>query len=1086
MEKKKIRVAFLFCIVLFAVALVVSLLFAKPSAQGGIVINEVVASNRTCPAPNGAYLDYIEVRNLSDSPVDISGYMLSDKPDAIGYTFPQGTVLAPGGYAVCWCDKNAQSPSYGSFGISNDGTDSVYLYNNANVVVDQLDVPILSANVPYIREQSGTWSRGLYLTPGFDNTYAGYEAWLKNAQVAALDVVISEIMPGADCLDADGSGRITDWVELWNRGSVAADLTGAWLTDDETDSVKWQLPTLVLQPGQQVLIRCSGEEADAGEATFRLSRDGGVVILRGKMGQLLSRVEHPSLGKDISWALCDDGSYAASHAATPGFSNDDDGYNQWLQLLHIENTSVVISEVMPANLSTLLNAAGALCDWVELWNQGSQAVDLTGFYLTNDAADRGKWQLPSLVLQPGERLTIPCSGINSTAGEATFGISRDGCTVMLSGTRGNVISRVEMPAMERDRTWALQSDGTYSATEMATPGYENTQAGRKAYLADQKAMGALVISEVMPSNSVYFRQSDAEYYDWVELTNGSDQPIDLSRYTLSNDPEQPDLFRLPQQTLQPGEFVIIICSGNTSLTGDYIHAPFTLSRQESWLYVTGPDGRFSDLLHIWDVPNGCTTGRIGQAGTFYFTQPTPAKVNGTGVVFISATPVVETEAGIYNGISSLQVTLSGQNLRYTTDGSAPDANSTPYTGAISLDRTTVVRAASFEDGKLPSDTVTAAYIINENHTLPVISLSTAPNELFGYNGLYVNYTTEREVACNISLFEEGGGFNIDCGLKMYGHMGLTMPKKSFKINFRGMYGQDMLTYPVYGEDGPTVYDSLVIRSGQDQMNTIFRDELFTSLCRDATDSVLAQRDKHVILYINGEYWGIYAIKEAFGETMYAENYQVDEHTVNMQQAPVLPDSPVFDVIKFARTNDLSDPALYAQFAEMVDIDSMIDWMIFEGYCSNTDIQQNLRYVKSSANGDKWQFCFYDLDWAWYYKNGLVGILSTQKEWQHIPMCRSAMRNAEFREKFFTRVAELKNTVLSNENVIARIDHYVQLLSPEIEREKARWGGTYADWERNVKNMKSYILDRDHWALLFEHFQRFSGMTNAEYKKYFGG
>ena len=110
MSKKMQRSAFIFCAFLFAAALLVSLLFAAPGEEGTIYISEVVASNRTSPAPNGNYLDYVEVHNTGSSPVDISGYMLSDKPDAIGYTFPQGTVLPAGGYAVCWCDKNAGSP----------------------------------------------------------------------------------------------------------------------------------------------------------------------------------------------------------------------------------------------------------------------------------------------------------------------------------------------------------------------------------------------------------------------------------------------------------------------------------------------------------------------------------------------------------------------------------------------------------------------------------------------------------------------------------------------------------------------------------------------------------------------------------------------------------------------------------------------------------------------------------------------------------------------------------------------------------------------------------------------------------------
>ena len=311
-------------------------------------------------------------------------------------------------------------------------------------------------------------------------------------------------------------------------------------------------------------------------------------------------------------------------------------------------------------------------------------------------------------------------------------------------------------------------------------------------------------------------------------------------------------------------------------------------------------------------------------------------------------------------------------------------------------------------------------------------------------------------------------------------------KKSFKINFRGRYGQDYLTYPVYGEDGPLVYDSLVVRAGQDYMNTVFRDELFTGLCREASDTVLAQRAKFCILYLNGEYWGIYCIKEAFGEMMYAQNYNVDASTVTVQQAPVDVDTEIMELIRFCRRNDLSIQENYEYFASKMDVDSLIDWIIFEGYSANTDIQQNLRYFKSSANGDKWQFAYYDIDWGWYYRNGFVGLFSDQKTWQHMPLCKAPMKNAEFREKFFTRCAELKNSILSNEHVLARIDEYAELLRPEIQRERDLWGSSYEAWEQNIENMKSYITGRDHWGALIEHLQRFVGLTDGEYRKYFGG
>ena len=1094
MQQKKQKIGLLVSLGLFVLALLIAFLFAGNGLSGAggksssILISEVMASNRTYPAPNGKFLDYIEVRNVSDTVMDISGYMLTDAPDAIGYTFPAGTVLQPGGHAVCWCDKDDRTGLYGTFGISKDGNETIWLYNGANVVVDRVDVPQMQTNVPLIRVENGAWQPSSQGTPGFENSQAGYDAWLKAmGGDTSLDVQITEVMAGGNCLVPDGTGRVADWVELYNPGSKAVDLSGCYLSDDPMDPVKWQIPSLILEPGQRRIIRCAGDEAQGDEAHFLLPRDGCTVILSGKLGNALCQVEVPSIGRDIAWALQDDGSWRMEERATPGYENTQAGYDAWLADMKLDRGTVVITEIMSANYSTLQSQNGQYADWVELHNTGSSVAVLTGCYLSDDPNDRGKWKIPDLELAPGQRVAILCAGKNASSGEATFSLSREGCPVLLSGSAGNLMDRVDVPAVGKDEVWALQANGSWKATVMATPGRENTEAGYLEYMQAYKPEGPLVIWEVMPSNSSYFVQSDGKYHDWVELKNTSDHNIELSDYWITDDPDEPQMFRLPQRTLAPGEYVIVICAGDTSLAGDFIQAPFSLSRQASWLYIVDREGSFLDHIRIYDVPNGSTVGRMEtKSGTYYFTEPTPAKANGTGVVFISDTPVFATAGGVYNDVTSVKVELSGKDIRYTTDGSLPTSRSEAYSGPVILTKTTVIRAASFEEGKARSDVATASYIINENHTLPVMSISTEPDNLFGYGGLYVNYTTEREVPCNATLYEGDGGFAIDCGLKMFGHMGLTNPKKSFKINFRGKYGQDLLTYPVYGDDGPQVYDSLVVRAGQDYMNTIFRDELFTSLCREASDTVLAQRHKFCILYLNGEYWGIYCIKEAFGEMMYAQNFGVDASTVTVVQAPVDGDTEMMELIRYCRRNDLSLSDNYEYFSGQMDVDSLIDWIIFEGYSANTDIQQNLRYFRSSANGNKWQFAYYDIDWGWYYRNGFIGLFSEQKTWQHMPLCKAPMKNAEFREKFFTRVAELKNGVLSNEHVLARIDAFAELLRPEIQRERERWGGTYENWEENVEKMKNYITGRDHWGALIEHLQRFVGLTDAEYQKYFGG
>ena len=1096
MNRKKSILAFLACIVLFAGALVVTRMFdpdgGSPESANPIVISEVLPSNRTYPAPNGQFLDFIEIHNTTGSPIDISGYMLGDQADTVGYTFPKGTVLQAHSYIVCWCDKENDTGIYARFGISKKGEDTIYLYNSSNVVIDTCAVPAVNDNVPVIRTEDGSWGVGTHASPGFENTEAGFEAWLQSTDTEKVDIVISEVMPGSGYAIINGEGANCDWVELYNSGSTAVTLEGAFLSDDSENRTKWMLPDLTIQPGERMLIRCAGALAKDGEANFALSRDSGSVILTGKYGNTISMVTYPSLGKECAWALQSDGSYIETSRATPGYENNDNGYAAWLADVGYSTPDIVISEVMTANRSTLLNRAGQFCDWVELYNAGSEAVSLSDLYISDDPGDRMKWQLPDITLAAGERTVILCSGSSAPASEANFALTRAGCTVVVSGAVGNVITELEVPRLGEDRSWALKSNGIYAESDQPSPGYENTEAGYSAFRSSQTVTGPLIISEVMPSNAKYLVQSDGEYYDWIEVKNISEEKVRLSNYALSDDPHKLHKFTLPDVTLDPGECYIIICSGNTDLTGKYTHAPFTVSREEGWVYLSRlTDSGVADYVRIYDVPYQASVGRVdGENGTYYFTTPTPGTSNGTGVEFISATPEVLTADGVYNDVESVQVVLNGEGtLYYTTDGSYPNEKSKEYTGPITLKKTTALRVVSIESGKLVSDVVTAVYIINENHTLPVVSIVAVPETLYGNSGIYTNYKQDREVRCNLKLFEtDGSSFTIDAGVKMHGHTGLEAPKKSFKVNFRNRYGEEYLTYPVYGEEGPDVYDSLIIRSGQDYPTSIFRDELFGSLARDMGGDVLAQRSKFSILYVNGEYYGIYCIKEAWTELMYANNKGGSPENVEIVQAPVGASHEIYDLFKFCRTYDLSKDENYEYVASKVDIDSLIDWMIIEGYSTNGDVQQNLRYVRSADTGWKWQFCLYDLDWSFYYHNAFKHVLSPYQDWQHLTLTRNIMKNAQFREKFLTRCSELMGTVLSNEYVTARIDYYEELLTPEVPRDRARWGGNLSRWQGKVQYLRDFInIGEDGWDQMGNMINKlidYIGLTDAEIEKYF--
>ena len=1095
MEQKKQRIAALVCLVLFVAGCLLSTVFSQTDSsewekpQGGqIIISEILPSNRTYPTPDGQLLDFVEIHNLSANTVDISGFMLSDDLNSIGYTVPDGTILPAYGYLVCWCSPNSDDDRYASFGISRDGGETVYLYNGANVLVDQKDVPSMEANTSIIRVNESTWTEAAFATPGFANTEDGYQLWLGTMTGSDMNITITEVMTDNSCVTTGTAPQPWDWVELTNTGNTAADLSGTYLSNDPADPLKWQIPSLTLAPGEAAVVYCAGNDGSEGCAPFGLSKTGCTVTLTSKLGNTLSQVTCPALETDYSWSLNADGSYQATDMATPGFENSQAGFDAWMVSVGAEEAQVTITEVMVSNRSTILSAAGALCDWVELTNTGSTTVTLDNAYLSDDLSQRGKWRIPSLTLAPGETVVIPCAGALAGENEADFALSSSGCTVMLSGSAGNIISKVDVPTLDNDRVWALQADGTYLQTDMPTPGYPNTTDGYYAYRATQSPLGALAITEVMPSNSRYMIQSDGSYYDWVELTNISDAPIDLSGYSLSNDANNLAAFSLPQRTLAPGEQLVVICSARDGLVGKYIHAPFTLSAEECWVYVTDSAGRFSDYLRVTDVPDGYSIGRAaGENGTFYFEQPTPGNPNGTGVALISQTPAVLTAPGVYNDVSSLSVELQGSGtLHYTTDGSVPTEEDPVYTSPIHLNSTTVLRVVNLEDGKLPSDVLTAAYIINENHTLPVLSLTADPNAMFGTDGIYYQALPEdNEIACNLSLFEEDGSFSLDCGVEMMATNTPYPEKKSLKVNFRGRYGADVLGYPVFGTDGPYVFDSLCIQANSEHNLTLFRDELFTELCLQLSDSVPARHYKFCVLYINGQYHGIYSLKEDISEMLYSQSMAVAEADVTMVTEPGEWGSDLYALAQYCDEHDMANQNSFDHLSSQVDVNNVIDWMILQGYSCNDSIANDLCYFRTPETGNRWQLGFFDLDGGFTARSGFESVLTAGQPYQYLRLTRSIVANADARQQFLTRLSDGLHTTLDKDNVLSLIGSFEALLAPEIQRERARWGGDAAIWQADVNRLKTYLTRYDHEAMLIQSLRQHMALTDEEAAQYFG-
>ena len=749
---------------------------------------------------------------------------------------------------------------------------------------------------------------------------------------------------------------------------------------------------------------------------------------------------------------------------------------------------VVISEFMEKNRAVLRDEDGDFSDWIELYNQSGETVSLTGWTVSDKENKKG-WTLPETRLEPGQRLLIFASGKDRQGQQLHTDFSLAGDEgVYLRDENGTLHSAAACGDCEADVAMALQPGGSYEKSLYPTPGYENSRAGYEAFQQSLRCDSPLVINEVVVANFSTLPLME-EYYDWVELKNVSSQPVLLSDYCLSDQHDQLTKYRLPEKVLQPGGLWLVFCTQEPPLLEDFVTTGFGLDSGNEQLYLSDSQGQLLDYVSLRDIPYNASYGRQqGENGWFYFASASPAAENAGGGRTVAEKPVSLTRDGVFNGVAGIDVELAASgSIRYTLDGSAPTADSALYSGPIHIDKTTVIRAVNMEQGALSSRPLSLSFIINENHSLPVLSLLTdSPGE---FDSMYSGCQKGIELPASLSLYDGGEGFTIGCGVSLNGETSLVLPKKNMSVRFRDAYGQATLNYDIYG-GGVTEFTNLLLRSGQDFTRTIIRNELCQELCGQATDKVVNQRSEYCILYINGSYSGIYSLKEKTNEQLYASLAGVSRDSVTVMEANVPADSAFYhEVIEFCRLNDMSLEENYRHFCDIFDVDSLIDWLILEGYCANTDVTSgNVRYCRSTENDGKWRLMFYDLDATFSQPGSVYMNLMSQyaKENRQVStFIVPLMANAEFKDRFLTRAAELLGSVLTVENVFAETDRLCAIIRPEVERDCSRFQRSVASWEDSVKDMKRVLLDYDWQKLNIDNLCSLFNLDQAQREQYFG-
>ena len=956
--------------------------------------------------------------------------------------------------------------------------------------------------------------------------------------VTGSRVYISEIMTSNSSSVPAPDGEFYDWIELCNPTDEAVDVSGFGFGLDSAAAV-WTIPSGTVIPAKgYALVFCAGRAGDSGRvgevyATFRLSKKGGEELtLLASSGKTIDALKTETLDRGKTMYRVKEGSsFEIGGDPTPLFPNTEEGRANYLASLYVDGDPIKISEIAPKNHIGLTDSFGETSDWIELHNTSDTEVNLKGYKLSDSAEEPYAWSFPDVTVESGGYIYVFCSGRDVEKGDeihSDFVLSSKSGTVVLARPDGGIVDHVEYSGVETNESYADDENGNFTATPWQTPGFANTVDGYEKYAETLKMPSGLIINEVMVGNEKYCAHNGGRYYDWIELYNASDADIDLSEYTLSKELSDLGAFTLPQRTLRPGEYALVMCSGDETLsTSSYIHANFKIDNDGEELFLSKND-TVVDSVYFSNIRAGYSFGRSSLGNGFYnLSQPTPGYVNGMGIRQVSSAPFTDTAEGVYNNVANVKVALSAfgdATVYYTTDCTEPTYTSTQYLGELTLDKTTVVKAVAYEKGKLPSAVVTLSYIVNENHTLPVISLSADPDDLFDYyTGIYAdgpgytyefphkgaNFWQDWERDAHVAFFADGeDGFSLDCGIKMFGNYGRAYDQKPFQIKFKKKYGTSELHYKMFEQySDMSVFDALVLRCGsQDSYRSRFRDELFTSLVTDSSSTLLSQAYRACVLYLNGQYWGVYYIREKVDENFLAqhENYGPDSFTMLYRNGEVImgdTDEGYASLIYFVETHDMTLKENYDYVCSRIDIQNYIDFKIFQAYSGNYDLH-NIKYYKSDTEGSdgKWRWIFYDQDYA--FRELGDSVARTVESGYHFisnTLIRNLLKNPDCRALYLSRMSELFSSALSADTVLAKINALYEESLPEMQRHCERWSLSFDNWKYEVDVLRRTVSDSgsieglgglsyggSRIAQVLANLKSTLYLTDEEYNKYFGG
>ncbi len=810
-------------------------------------------------------------------------------------------------------------------------------------------------------------------------------------------------------------------------------------------------------------------------------------------------------------------------------------------------SNLKINEIMPSNAKSFYDDSYKTPDWIELYNIGDTAINLKGFRISDKFDFEKAWIFPDTVIRGKSFISVYASGWDTVVSNK-FNIESNGLgvfqhtwfdsfsflykevkgnfvmSVTINSTRyiqgrsvhGGLLVRESLDSFARfvgyyvmnqnDNPfyWLTYRDSTNPYPKYKFPGFSNHNKSCflkiwrdgewiYTYATDEKGW-------IIEENQIWFPVNTPVY---VGLAVASNDEKNLTKFSFSDFMLLVDEEKFSWEQLK---FIDI----NTTTPGKIyrsreMHTNFKLDSKGESIYLWDANGNLIDSLRFGEILTDVSYGRYpdGSNTFYYFKQGTIDKpnVNATPYIGITKAPKIKVDYDIFNqkAYATIQANTNEQ-IFYTLDGSEPTISSMLYQNQpLVFTTTTVLKAKTFRENYLSGKTSVITIFVNDSSTINVVSLS-GKNEDFrnkDSSGLLDRVFSDMRIVSYFEFFDKNFNqlYNSAVELKLLGHGAARNPlQPSFKIKAKNSIGDNELNFPFFGEKSQKTYQSIMLRnSSGDWISAYIRDAYCHQLAK-MLHSLDISEYIPINVYINGQYFGLYNLREITNDDYLSHKYKLNKDSINIFKLyKEINNGSVYSYYHFIdelHNYDINSIAAKELVKENLDLDNLTDYLILEFYVSNYDwLNWNIKLWQSESYDGRWRFLPHDLDWSLNYNSlaspdypSIKRFFSSDfyEKYAFTELIKKIIQIDEFKNKFINRSADILNFIFIPEKLTNLLDSLVNSYIKEVSRQKALYPESLQNFETSIEDIKDFLKKRAYYYRneIVEIFE-LSGLSNLK-------